>query len=216
MTRFLPALFFLVFAGSAIKAEVKHYDLMLGQRQLGGLGFDTVTLDLVSDLDNTPLGVADGHFTAQTRPARTAEGNAVTHYLAQSAERQISVVVSAGQVISTNVTPMHEATAASAPEAVPAGTIVLNEGFAKIAMADTCPAPFTMYDGRRVMQIATLSQSADAAGTLCDMDYHVIAGPGHLSPFRFTRLNMALLYREGVLRLITVRAGGFELRMVAR
>jgi hypothetical protein len=55
MIRLLPVLFVCTFIGTFAQAEVQRYDLVLGQRQLGTLSFDTDTLDLVSDLNNTPL-----------------------------------------------------------------------------------------------------------------------------------------------------------------
>lgn len=181
MNCFLPALLICALGGTAARAEVQGYDLMLGQRQLGTLSFDTDTLHLVADLDNTPLGVADGHFSAQSRAVRTTEGVAVTQYLSQGVKRHISVVLDAGKVLATTITPSREATSLSEPEAVPAGIIPLTEGFARIATAGSCPSPFTAYDGRRVVQIATRTQSADGPDTLCNMDYRVTAGPGHLS-----------------------------------
>lgn len=214
MLHFLPAFFICTFIGNAAQAEIQRYDLLLGQRQLGTLSFDTDTLDLVSDLNNTPLGVADGYFSAQSGPARTPEGISVTQYLSQSAKRQISFVMDENNVLTTTISPTREATTLSEPEAVPAGVIPITEGFAAIAMASGCPTPFTMYDGRRVVQVATRAQSANITEILCEMDYRVTAGPGHLSPFRFRTLDMTLLYRDGILALITVSAGGFELQVV--
>lgn len=214
MIRFLPALLICALVGTTARAEVQRYNLMLGQRKLGTFSFDTSTLNLVAELDNTPLGVADGNFSAQSRAARTTEGVAVTQYLSQSVKRHISVVLSGGKVLATTITPTREATSLSEPEAVPAGIIPLTDGFARIATAGSCPSPFVAYDGRRVVQIATRAQSVDGTETLCDMDYRVTAGPGHLSPFRFRTLDMALLYRNGALGKITVSAAGFEVRMV--
>lgn len=214
MLRFLPAFFICTFIGNAVQAEIQRYDLLLGQRQLGTLRFDTDTLDLVSDLNNTPLGIADGYFIARSGPTRTHEGLFVTQYLSQSAKRQISFVMDENKVLETTVSPTREATTLSEPEEVPTGVIPITEGFAAIATASSCPTPFIMYDGRRVVQVATRAQSSDNTYTHCEMDYRVTAGPGHLSPFRFSTLDMALIYRDSILELITVRAGGFELRIV--
>lgn len=216
MIHVLPALLFCVVIGTAAQSEVQNYDLHLGQRQIGTLSFDISTPELVADMHNTPLGVANGRFSAQSRLARTQEGVVVTQYLSQSAKRQISVLLDGGKVLETTIAPARDATSLSVPEAVPADIIPLTEGFAKIATAGSCPAPFTMYDGRRVVQIATRAQSVNGADTLCEMDYRVTAGPGHLSLFRFRTLDMTLLYRGGTLGGITVSAGGFEMTVVRR
>jgi hypothetical protein len=214
MTHFLPAFFACTFIGNAVQAEIQRYDLLLGQRQLGTLSFDTDTLDLEMDLDNTPFGIADGYFNAQSGPIRTPEGISVTQYLSQSAKRQISFVMDESKVLATTISPTREATTLSEPEAVPAGVIPLTEGFAAIATVGSCPTPFTMYDGRRVVQVATRAQSTNNTDIQCEMDYHVTAGPGHLSPFRFSTLDMALIYRDSTLELMKVKAGGFELQVV--
>lgn len=216
MIRLLPAFLIWTLMGNAARAEVQHYDLMLGQRQLGTLSFDTDRMNLLMDLDNTPLGVADGYFNAQSRAARNADGIAVTHYLSQSIKREISFVLDENKVLTTSIIPTKEATTLSQPQAVPAGVIPLTEGFARLTTTGTCPTPFSAYDGRRVVQVATRAQSVDGADILCEMDYRVTNGPGHLSPFRFRTLDMALRYRDGALALVTVGAGGFELRMVRR
>lgn len=214
MLRFLPAFFICTFIGNAVQAEIQRYDLLLGQRQLGTLSFNTDTLDLEMDLDNTPFGVADGYFNAQSGPIRTPEGISVTQYRSQSAKRQISFVLDENKVLATTISPTREATTLSEPEEVPTGVIPITEGFAAIATASSCPTPFTMYDGRRVVQVATRAQSSDNSYIQCEMDYRVTAGPGHLSPFRFSTLDMALIYRYSILELIKVRAGRFELRIV--
>ncbi len=216
MIRLLFAVVICSLASTAADADVQHYDLLLGHRQIGTLSFDTDRMDLVSDLDNTPLGVADGRFTAQSSPARDADGTAVTHYLSQSIKRQISFVLDETKALTTSIIPPKEATLLSQPQAVPAGVIPLTEGFARLTMTGTCPVPFSAYDGRRVVHVATRAQSADGDDILCEMDYRVTHGPGHLSPFRFSTLDMALRYSDGALAQVTVGAGGFELQMVRR
>ena len=167
---------------------------------------------LTADLDNTPLGVADGAFRAETHDVKTADGQPAVQYLSQSAKRNISVVFGSGRVLETTVSPQSEATPLSLSSAVPAGVLPLTEGFRQIAEATTCPAGFTMYDGRRVVQIATAAKTSDGASDICTMDYRVTAGPGHLSPFRFKSLGMTLTYTGGRLAEMNFTAGGFELR----
>lgn len=78
---------------------------MSGQRLLGLLSFDTETQDLIADLNNTPLSITDGAFTANAKEVRTAEGVIVTQYLSQSDKRKISVLVDAGEVLDTTIAP---------------------------------------------------------------------------------------------------------------
>ena len=197
-------------------AEMQTYDLLLGQRQLGTLQFDTVSQTLVADLNNTPLGVADGRFTASVTAVRTAAGIAATQYLSQTDKRQISVLLDEGHVLDTTIAPRSEATDLSDPTQVPVGVVPPTATFGALAGAGGCPAPVTMYDGRRVVRIATTARDVQGADTLCTMDYRVTAGPGHLSPFRFRSLDMGLIYRDGALSRITLRAGGFEVAVARR
>lgn len=214
MTRSLTAIIFCIIFNNAAHAEVQYFDLTLGQQKIGALSFDTETLEIVMDLNDTPFGIADGYFNAQSATARSSNGTTETRYLSQSKKRQISFVINDGKVSATAISPIREATPLSQPEAVPPGVIPLTEGFATIATATSCPNPITIYDGRRIVQIATQVQSIVLADIKCEMDYRVTAGPGHISPFRFRTLDMTLTYRDNVLALMAIKAGVFELRVV--
>ena len=200
-------------AGPAL-AERQSYAMMLGGRQLGTLVFDGAGQNaaLLSTMDNTPLGVADGTFEAVTR----AKGNEVD-YIGQSRggkTRDIIVTRQADTVTAVTVTPAKEITEMTDAAKVPAGVISPTEVFAALANGGTCPSPMAMYDGRRVVQMATTAM-AQAGDTLtCDMSYRVTMGPGHLSPFHFKSFGMQIAYSAGALARITMSAGGFDVNLI--
>ena len=200
-------------AGSAV-AEQQNFAMMLGNRQLGTLAFNGSGSDvhLVSRLDNTPLGVADGTFEAVTR----SKGETV-EYLGSnrgSKTRDIVLTREGTKVTAVTVTPTDEMTNLSDVASVPDGTLTTAEIFGVLANGTTCPNPLTMYDGRRVVQMATTAMNKSAETVTCNMSYRVTAGKGHLSPFNFKSLSMTAVYRSGALAQITVSAGGFDLNLV--
>ncbi|MCF7698708.1 hypothetical protein [Loktanella sp. M215] len=202
-------------AGPALAAQ-QNFAMMLGNRQLGTLAFDGSGKDvhLLSRLDNTPLGVADGTFEAVTR----AKGDTIEYLGVNrgSKTRDIAVTREGTQVTAVTVTPADEMTVLSDISKVPAGTLTTAEAFGVLANGKTCPNPLTMYDGRRVVQMATTAMDTTGETVTCDMSYRVIAGKGHLSPFNFKSLSMTAIYQAGALAQITVSAGGFNLNLVRR
>lgn len=207
----------LIAATAPAVAEQASFRVMLGSRTLGNFTYDGTSgggPTIVSVLDNTPMGVGRGRFEGTSRPARTAAGEPVTQYVGRSDDRTISVVLADGRPVETVVQPASEETPLSDVAQVPAGVIDPATAFSRIADAQGCPEPFTMYDGRRVISVATADR-LDVTGTLaCRLDYRVIAGPGHLSPFRFTSLRVDLTYDTTgtqALRSFTVEAGLFTL-----
>ena len=195
-------------------AQSQSYAMMLGNRQLGTLAFDGSgsNVHLLSRLDNTPLGVADGTFEATTR----ADGDTVA-YLGQnrgSKTRDIAITRQGPAVNAVTVTPSGDATDLSDPASVPAGTLTTAEVFGQLANGKTCPNPMAMYDGRRVVQLATTAIDTTGDTVTCTMSYRVIAGKGHLSPFNFKSLAMTAIYQAGALAQVTVSAGGFDVTLV--
>lgn len=195
-------------------AEKQTYAMSLGNRQIGTLVFDWTDRNarLLSVMNNTPMGVANGSFEAVTQ----VKGGAVT-YLGTSRgskTRDISVTRQAARVTAVTVTPVHEATKMTVPAAVPLGVVSPTEGFAVLARGKSCPGPVMMYDGRRVIQMATQTQALDGNEVTCAMSYRVIKGPGHLSPFRFKSIGMQVVYTAQTLTRITMSAGGFDVNLV--
>ncbi|WP_146591612.1 hypothetical protein [Puniceibacterium confluentis] len=231
MLRKLVCIGVLCLLGSATSglAESASFRLLLDGRDMGRLdlrsngrstGFQGSLLAL---LDNTPLGLADGKFQSVSQPAQTAEGRAVQQYESHSAtgrkNRVISFLLENGRVVQTDVAPPGERTALSNPEKVPAGVIDPAMALDRIVSAGTCPEALRYYDGRRVVEISFTSSDVNGPRRTCHGTYRVIAGPGHLSPIRITRLGMDLTYVSGPdgkvsLAEIDLKTGPFRLQML--
>lgn len=195
-------------------ADQKTFKTMLGNRQLGTLTFmvNGDITKLLSTLDNTPLGVADGSFEAVTEMA----GGQV-NYRGESQgsrTRTIEITRNANAVTAVKVSPESEKTGLSIIANVPSGVISPTEAFARMLTQGTCPSPMVVYDGRRVVQIGTTAMTEDAGWVECDLSYSVLLGPGHLSPFRFRSIDMSMTYAAGELARITVSAGGFGVTLI--
>ncbi|WP_226779569.1 DUF3108 domain-containing protein [Oceaniglobus trochenteri] len=206
----------LLIALAPLPAAGETFRAMLGGRTLGTLDYAPGLLR--TTLDNTPLGVGDGVFEGRSRAARTEAGQRVLHYTGESRapgeSRRISVVLDKGRVIDTVISPASERTALSDPGKVPQGVLDPVEAFGRMIGAGGCPAAFRIYDGRRVIQVTPKSAGTEGGRTTCAMAYDVIAGPGHLSPFRFKSLNLGLVYDGATLVEIAVSTGPFALRLV--
>lgn len=194
-------------------AGAQTFQAALGDRAIGTVTLDRqgATLSLASRFTNTPLGVGNGSFTAKS----SDEGGGMRRYASEASRknRSIEVLLEGGRAMQVGITPPNEATALSDPAAVPADVIDPVQAFARIVDAGDCPAPLRFYDGRRVVEVATAGIGGDTARQICDMRYRVVAGPGHLSPFRFTTLNLQLIYADGALAELTVGAGPFAMRL---
>lgn len=199
-------------AGSAL-AQTQTFAMTLGQRQLGTLTFDGGGSDsrLLSTLDNTPLGVADGTFEAVSQ----GSGASVSYQSANrgSKTRDIAMTRQDGTVTAVTVAPADDMTDLSQAAAVPAGTLTPAETFGVLANGKTCPNPLAMYDGRRVVQLATTEMTETGDTVTCTLSYRVVLGKGHLSPFNFKSLAMQAVYTAQSLSQITVSAGGFDVNL---
>lgn len=199
-------------AAGAARAET--FSVALGGRILGTLEYTPGRL--VNLLDNTPLGVADGLF----RGLRHSDGDGV-RYVGQSDERRIEVLFGADGAVETVVEPASERTPLSDPATVPAGVTDPVDGFGRVVDAADCPGRIRMYDGRRAVEMATVARETSSTYLTCAMNYRVIAGPGHLSPFRLKSMDITAHYAlasGAVSRLaqLDIRAGGFTLTLTAQ
>ena len=204
-----------------LPAVAQTFQALLGDRPIGTVTFarsGQADLSLTSDMTDTPLGVGDGTVRATSRPARLDDGSIVTQYVSAGRtsrkSRDISVLFDGGTVIDTVVTPADERTGLSDPGMVPAGVIDPVAALGRLVEGAGCPAPFAFYDGRRVVAISTAAERTVGGATVCDLNYTVTDGPGHLSPLRFRTLDVTATYSGGGLRVLTLGAGGFELRLV--
>jgi len=224
MRRFIhPCHLLLVLSAVAVlvsaPAGADTFRAILGGRVLGTLdyaGGGGGTGALRTVLDNTPLGVGDGQFDGRTEWVQ-ADGRSLLQYTGDSASsrksRQISVLLEDGRVIQTAVNPASERTPLSVAEKVPEGVIDPVTAFGRMIGAGECPPAFVIYDGRRVVQVKPRSAEVAGARKTCRMTYDVVAGPGHLSPFRFTALKLDLVYEAGQLAQMQIGAGPFSLRL---
>lgn len=212
MVRLIATLWIAALAATASgSAPADSFDVRLGGRVIGHL--EATETALSSTLDNTPLGAADGWFKA-----RVEAGD----YLARNSEgRDVSIRFDAAGAVTTEVAPPDDRTALSEAEAAPAHVIDPITGFAQVMRADDCPAPFRMYDGRRAMRVKTERREIEGGELVCIMSYLVTDGPGHVSPFRLTRLAMEARYAltggavAGLNRL-RVSAGPFSVDLARR
>ncbi|PWE49303.1 hypothetical protein DEM26_12640 [Thioclava sp. NG1] len=195
-------------------AEKQIYNVTLGRRPLGSLQFEgqgsNATLRL--SLDNTPFGLDDGTFEAVTQ----AKGNEVD-YLGTSRgseTRDIAIVRKADTVTAVTITPHSEMTEMTDARKVPPGVISPTEFFAKLANSKTCPSPMAMYDGRRVIQMATTAKKQNDDTVICDMSYKVAMGPGYVFPFYFKSFDVQLAYTARKLATFAMSAGGFTVRLI--
>ncbi|WP_347312446.1 DUF3108 domain-containing protein [Defluviimonas sp. SAOS-178_SWC] len=209
-------------------AEVASYRVEFGGRVLGTVTFSDGAKgggqSLRTTLDNTPFGLFDGTFEADSRLEGESAGETRRLYASKSRStrkaRDISFVIDAGRAEETVVSPASEETSLSVPDAVPASVIDPVAAFGRIVRAKGCPEGFTFYDGRRVDEIVPSGADVSGGMTRCKITFTVIAGPGHLSPFRFTEFSMMALYDAGEgsgkgLREIDVRAGLLGIRLIA-
>ena len=212
---------FLVSAVAA-QADEARFDVSLGGRELGRLAWrsEGPQLGITAVFDNTPFGLADGKFTASSRPVRSA-GKVVRQYVGTSdftrKDRTISVLHAEGRALETKITPRDEETELSVVSAVPEGVVDPVEALSTLIRARSCPGRLRYYDGRRVIDIATARSAATATTFTCQGSYRVVAGPGHLSPLGITSVALTLTYAtkgdQVQLGRIEMRTGMFQLTL---
>lgn len=211
------ALLILMALAQPATADTLTYRIILGGSDAGTITHSQsgTSETLASDVKGTTLGVMDGSFRATSRPEGRArryesEGRSA------SRTRQIATVTAQTRVTETRIAPGSEATKLSDPAAVPAGTLDPVRGFGRLVRGPGCPGPFSIYDGRRVVQVSTTQTTSDSTALVCDVAYKVIAGPGHVSPFRFTSVWIRLLFDpdgKGGARQIDLKAGPFSAQL---
>jgi hypothetical protein len=202
----------------ATPASAEQFRVTLGGTVLGMLSYaqEGQLSTLRSTLDNTPLGVFNGSFTATSTGTDTT--SAFTSDSRSSRKnRQIAVAIDAGRVTSTTISPENERTDLSDPSRVPAGVTDPVRAIGHLMRATGCPAPVRFYDGRRVVSLAS-GAGTQAGNTLtCMVAYRVTEGPGHLSPLRISRAAMELRYATGsggqTLQQIRITAGVFTVSL---
>ncbi|MGB3247308.1 MAG: hypothetical protein WBB25_22465 [Sulfitobacter sp.] len=199
-------------------AVADTFSVGLGKTKLGQLSYSNASggASLRSTLDNTPLGVFNGTFSATSRNSdgvRTFDG------LSKSSRknRRVQVSVKEGRVVETLVEPVSEMTPLSDPTRVPEGTVDPVQGIGKLIHARTCPKGFTIYDGRRAIALIPTEKTTEGDTEICSIAYKVIAGPGHLSPLKISNAKMKLTYvtkgSTRTLARIDIASGIFKLAL---
>lgn len=201
--------FLLITLASAAQAQT--FNLSLGGDPIGTLSYSASAVR--SDVNNSPLGVADGVFEGTANRVQTADGQVVTQYLGKSFNkgRTISVLMQGGRALETTVSPASEATALSDAAVVPAGITHPIGALGHLVGASGCPGAVQFYDGRRVILISPESATQSGSTQTCNMRYRVTAGPGHMSPLFISRASMTLTYEAGRFQQMQVKSGPFSL-----
>ncbi len=198
----------LVFASFASLAQAQTFQLSLGG---GTIGTMSVTGDTIrASITDSPMGLANGGFTASAKRVQTAEGQIVTQYLSDTPRkgRKISVLSDGGRVLETVVSPADDRTDLSDPAAVPNGVTTPVAVLNRLIDASGCPAAMRFYDGRRVITLAPTGSTQTGTMLSCDMSYRVTAGPGHLSPLYIKNAKMAVTYdTSGGQRMTEIQIG---------
>lgn len=203
-----------IMLGNAVTAET--YDMSISGRAIGTLRYEVSggVATMRSVMDNSPMGVFDGTVQA------TSDG--VTYQSVSRSSRKardIGVRFADGRAVETVVTPISERTDLSDVAVVPAGVIDPVAAMGRFVGAAGCPAAFRFYDGRRAMLLQPVAQTMADGVLVCDMNYAVTDGPGHLSPLYIKSISVSLIYDVSgaqSLREMTFGAAGFNLTLVRR
>ncbi len=202
-----------------LTAEILVWNVSLSGVALGQVQYsDAMPQRLETQVDRTPLGVFDGTFEAYSKALSAGVTNFASSSRTTRKGRDISFNIDNGVVGNVMVLPLSEQTRISQPSRVPRDVLDPVRAFGRLARASSCPAPFQLYDGRRVVAISTDSTSQENGGLTCQVTYQIVKGPGHLSPFRFKRFAMELTYGTGapelrVLEQLILKVGVFTLRL---
>ncbi len=202
----------------ACPAGAETFNVSLGGKSLGTLSYAKKgkTSTLTSILSNTPLGVFNGNFQGSSVGSLNSSTFIGTSKSSRK-QRVVNVEISKGKPISTTVTPAKEQTDQSNVAQVQHGVIDPIRAISQLITAKDCPPPMRLYDGRRVVSLAPSSRQHSSTALTCDVNYQVIAGPGHLSPLRISSAKMRLSYdltgAQQSLRQIKISSGIFSLSL---
>lgn len=194
-------------------ASAETFTLSLGGGSIGTLDFTGA--DLRANVTDSPMGLANGTFSASSRAVQMADGRQVTQFLSDAPRkgRRISVLHDGGRAIETTVSPASDATDLSDAAAVPAGVIDPVQAFGRMTSGGDCPGAFSFYDGRRVVTLSPTGRDGAGDTLVCRMSYRVTAGKGHLSPLNIKSADVALHYAGGRMARLEIGSGPFTLYM---
>lgn len=198
------------------QAADQSYKIFLGGTELGWFRYSGSSNNarISSVFDNTPLGVFDGSYEGTSR---TQSGRVVYHgkSVSSNKNREVEIVLAPkGNVRETMILPAKDQTDYSVPSAVPTGVLDPVAGFGQfLSTKNGCPEAFTLYDGRRVVQVTPKSSEAVGSAKTCVMDYRVMLGKGHLSPLYLKHITVTVTFDPAVAEtgpsLLSLRSGLF-------
>lgn len=202
---------------AALPAAADTFLVQFGGRTLGQLNVssDGRTTTLRSTLGSTPMGVFNGAFVG------TSSGNAQTARFtgetrSSRKERVVTVDITAGRATATIIVPPQESTDLSDITRVPPGVTDPVRTFVHLLEADGCPGAVQMYDGRRLVRLTLTGERRDGM-LMCNLDYRVVAGPGHLSPLRIASAKIELSYARAnaqqILQGVRISSGIFAITL---
>lgn len=203
MLKRLFCLIFPVLAVGATMTNAQTFDVTLGGRSLGSLTYSNADGEakLRTTLDNTPLGVFDGSFVGTSRRVQADQGATVRQYYSEGVSsrktRKISVLMDQGRAIETVISPQSERTDLSNPQRITASVVDPVTALGLVISASGCPTSISIYDGRRVIALTPSGSTSQTDVLVCDMDYTVVSGPGHLSPLYIKDISAVLTYDLG-------------------
>lgn len=200
---------------SPVQAADQNFKVYLGGLELGWLRYSGSPSNarLSSLFNNTPLGVFDGSYEGSSR---ASAGKTVYRgkSLSSNKNREVEIIRDkSGAVIETSITPEKDRTKFTDPALVPPAVLDPVAGIGRFLAASTCPEPFKLYDGRRVVQVTPKSSKSSGSTSSCVLDYNVILGQGHLSPLYLKHIAITLEFDPAVAKsgpsLLKMRSGLF-------
>lgn len=201
---------------SPIHAADQNFKVYLAGLELGWLRYSGSPSDarLLSLFNNTPLGVFDGSYEGSSRA-----GSGKTVYrgksLSSNKSREVEIVRDkSGAVVETSITPEKDRTKYTDPALVPPDVLDPVAGFGQFLAQTGCPEPFKLYDGRRVVEVTPKSRRSVDNTLICELDYNVVLGQGHLSPLYLKDITVTLEFNPAIAKngpsMMKMRSGLFS------
>lgn len=195
---FLVLAFITAFSPTSTSAQT--FSVNLGGRTIGTLTYtrESNVETMQTTMNNTPMGVFNGSYKGTSSPVRTNENKTVHQYFGDKnssrKNRQTSILKDKNKVIKTTISPLSDRTELSEAKRVPTPVVDPVAAFGRFFATSGCPRRFQIYDGRRVISLTPTSEEQKDSILVCEMDYLVTDGPGHLSPLYIKSASTRLAY----------------------
>lgn len=215
MVRGLTVSLCLLLPSPALAAD-QSYKVLLGGAEMGWLRYSGTpdNARISTNFNNTPLAVFDGVYEGSSR-TRSGETEYQGKSSASAETRDVEIKLTAGKVTEVTIFPVEDRTKYTDPAAVPTGLLDPVAGFVSLlSQTKTCPKPFSLYDGRRVVQVTQKSEDMVGDVRTCVMDYRVALGKGHLFPLSVKNVIITLIYDPNIANIgpsqLSLSAGLFR------